>query len=56
MTTMYVHSRCCNAHWELKVVDGIAEFVCEACGKTSGLPTFTLHTPDHCELCGVHLK
>jgi hypothetical protein len=33
---MFIHSRCCMAHWELVVRDGIWSLECEKCGKPVG--------------------
>ena len=33
---IYVHSKCCGAHWELLVVDGIWKLECEKCGMPVG--------------------
>jgi PHP family Zn ribbon phosphoesterase len=33
----YIHSRCCNCHWELvRLPDGTFELRCERCGKNAG--------------------
>jgi len=37
----YLHTRCCNAHWELVLrPDGSAMLECEACGKPIGQDLF----------------
>jgi len=50
---MFIHSRCCLAHWEL-TWDPKAEkyaLVCEQCGKDSGV-TVVHDAPLHeCEFC-----
>ena len=34
---MFIHSKCCNAHWELTIKkDGTAVLLCEHCGKPAG--------------------
>lgn len=30
---LYIHSKCCNAHWEIKYEDGEYELTCEKCRK-----------------------
>jgi len=32
----FFHSKCCNAHFEGKVVKGEFQIVCEKCGKYCG--------------------
>ena len=36
MKEFYIHTKCCNGHWELKYLNGKYELVCEACGKPAG--------------------
>ena len=51
----YIHSRCCNAHWELMYSLSTNEYflLCENCGKPSGI---SVMGPDltgcSCEICG----
>jgi len=33
---LFIHSRCCEAHWELVVVGNKYELQCEKCGKPIG--------------------
>lgn len=33
---MYIHSKCCTAHWELVYRGGNWELECEGCGKPAG--------------------
>lgn len=37
--SMYVHSRCCNAHWELVFDNNTKEYQlqCETCGEPAGV-------------------
>ena len=51
---MFVHSRCCMAHWELVVRDGVWGLECEECGTPTN--DITVIGPNiegcHCEECG----
>jgi NAD-dependent SIR2 family protein deacetylase len=42
MKEAYIHSKCCNVHWELCYKDGIFDLRCEKCGKPirSGIVVF----------------
>lgn len=55
MEKLYIHSKCCNAHWELVIKeDGSCDLECEVCGKSIGrrvdidIPKERLK----CDLCG----
>jgi hypothetical protein len=54
---MYIHSRCCNAHWELiyDTETGKYSLVCEKCSKPIGT-VITVTGPQienpKCEMCG----
>ena len=53
---LYVHSKCCAAHWELLYLPASRAYhlVCEKCGKDSGLniPGIKGHmAPCECEVC-----
>ena len=50
--TFFVHSRCCNAHWELVILpDGSAGLLCENCGRDIGPDVMVIvHSePGECE-------
>jgi hypothetical protein len=50
--TFYIHSRCCNSHWELVVSDGVYKLQCEKCGKDSGVGIIPpMVGPCECEIC-----
>jgi len=53
MGIMYVHSRCCMAHWELVYVGGEWDLVCEKCGRPigSGIKVVGPKIACECELC-----
>jgi hypothetical protein len=49
----YVHSQCCNAHWEL-VYDnhsGIYRLQCEVCGKPAGVKVSGPLIAARCDKC-----
>ena len=52
--TMFIHSRCCHAHWELVFQNGQYRLECEKCGEEATL--FRVVGPvledPHCEVCG----
>jgi hypothetical protein len=51
----FIHSRCCNAHWELLVGSdtGKARLVCEKCGKEAGESVKVMlgFKVDGCDVC-----
>jgi hypothetical protein len=53
---MYLHSRCCMAHWELVYNEktGGYRLECEKCGKESGVVTVSGKPLDKlkCACCG----
>jgi hypothetical protein len=55
VSPFYVHSACCNAHWEL-VYDPVtkeAHIECEVCGKHSGSNVkVTMESVPPCACCG----
>lgn len=54
---LYIHSKCCDAHWELiyNITIKKYELVCEKCGKSSG-NSIKIEGPSlsdrHCGCCG----
>lgn len=50
---LYVHSRCCNKHWELVLRNGKASLECEECGRPAGsqLTVSITNVPQECEEC-----
>ena len=36
MAELFIHSSCCNAHWELVCRETIYSLECEKCGKDIG--------------------
>ncbi len=56
---MYLHSKCCGAHWELVLTcDETMELRCEQCGERTNLQ---ISTPDSlkedvkCSACGEEI-
>lgn len=50
----FLHSRCCNANWELLVdtKTGIIDIVCEKCGTSSGIKELKKEPcPNECDMC-----
>ena len=56
MGQLFIHSRCCDKHWELKFEDGKYDLVCEGCNKSIG-SGIVVSGPDltgcHCKECGA---
>lgn len=51
---VFIHSKCCNDHWELVVREGIWQLECVKCGKPvgSGVSVIGPHIGDCiCEEC-----
>jgi hypothetical protein len=48
---MFIHSKCCMAHWELTYHDGKYELKCEKCGKPA--PTIIVNGPPLEEECAI---
>ena len=56
---VYCHSRCCGAHWELVIRNGIWGLECEKCGKPVGNGVSVIG-PSHmgdckCDECGEEI-
>lgn len=48
----YIHSRCCNAHWELVLLpDEKLELRCEKCGKATNLVVKNPGIARECAVC-----
>jgi hypothetical protein len=50
---LFIHSKCCNAHWELVYKGGEYSITCEVCGKGPG-PCLKIEGPtldEKCEIC-----
>jgi len=49
---LYIHSRCCNAHWEVIYCKKTGKYrmLCEKCGKPNNL-IITGKAIDSCEKC-----
>ena len=49
---MFIHSKCCNAHWELTWADGKYNLECEVCGKPAKpLRVVGPVAPESCGVC-----
>ena len=43
----FIHSKCCNAHWELVLIkNGNYELICEKCGTSAGTHIMVFINPD----------
>jgi len=46
---MFIHSRCCNAHWELTYQNGTYQLECENCGEPAGSLSVTGPEEEECQ-------
>ena len=58
MKMLYVHSKCCHAHWELLWYPAKQRYqlVCEECGKPLGVKVTGGDLGSTCDKCGEKME